>query len=167
METHAADLTSRYARVLEAVVATVEPLPAASLRRRCSEDRCSVAALAGHVAAVHGTVAGWVGSILAGESLPPLTMAEIDRLNAERAISNDGLSKDGVLARLRASGATMTAVLRGLSDDDLARSAPFTLFGGEVNVQTLVEQAVLAHTEQHLASLRAAVGSAAPPAGGG
>jgi hypothetical protein len=45
-----------------------------------------------------------------------------------------------------------------ICEDDLARTAPFTLFGGEVSVQTLVEQAVINHTEQHLTSLQAAVG---------
>jgi len=95
--------------------------------------------------------------------LPPLTLADNDRTNAEQAVRNDGLSKDEVLARLRGSGATMTAVLQRLRDDDLARSAPFTLFGGEADVQTLVEQVVIAHTAHHLASLQAAVGNTASP----
>lgn len=162
METRT-DLMSRYAQVLEAVLTTVEPLPAASLHRRCPEDRCSAAALAGHIAAVHGTVAGWIGAVLAGDPLPPLAIADIDRLNAEQAQRNDGLSKDEVLARLRTGGLAMTVALRGLRDDDLARSAPFTLVGGESNVQWLVEQAVITHTKEHLASLQAAVGNAAPP----
>jgi hypothetical protein len=162
METRAADLKSRYAQVLDDVLATVEPLPAAALRQRCPEDQCSVAALASHIAMVHGNVAGWVESVLAGEPLPPLTMADIDRLNAEQAFRNDAVSKDEVLARLNASGATMTAVLGALQDDDLARSAPFTLVGSEFSVQALVEQAVIAHTEEHLSSLQAAVGHAAP-----
>jgi len=166
MNTQTADLMSRYELALEAVLATVEPLPAAAQRRRCPEEQCSAAALAGHIAAVHEAVAGWVNVILAGDPLPPLTMADIDRTNADQAMRNDGLSKDEALARLRASGATMIEVLRGLSENDLARSAPFTLVGGEISVQTLVEQAVIAHTEQHLASLRAAVGNAEPPPDG-
>jgi hypothetical protein len=141
----------------------VEPLPEAALRRRSPENQCSAAALAEHIAGVHANVAGWVKLIVAGEPLPPLTMADIDRANAEQAIRNDGLSKDDVLARLRAGGSAMTAVLRGLSNDDLTRAAPFTLVGGEIDVQTLVEQAVLTHTQEHLASLRAAVGDGAAP----
>ena len=68
-----------------------------------------------------------------------------------------------MIARLRTGGEAMTTELRGLREDDLARTAPFTLFGGEVSVRTLVEHAVIAHTEQHLASLQAAVGTAASP----
>ena len=95
---------------------------------------------------------------MAGEPLPPLTMEDIDRTNAANAERNDRLGKDEVITRLRAGGDAMTTVLQGLGEDDLARTAPFTLFGGEVSVQTLVEQAVLDHTAQHLASLHAAVG---------
>ena len=52
-------LTTRYAQVLEAVIAAIEPLDAASLRLPCAAERCSVAALAGHIAAVHGAAAGF------------------------------------------------------------------------------------------------------------
>jgi hypothetical protein len=162
MQTQTAELLTRYTQELKAVLATVEPLPDAALRRRSPENQCSAAALAAHIAGVHANVAGWVKLIVAGEPLPALTMADIDRNNAEQAALNDGLSKDEALTRLRAGGAAMTAALDGLRDDDLARSAAFTLAGGEINVQTLVEQAVIAHTQEHLASLRAAVGDAAP-----
>jgi len=84
-------------------------------------------------------------------------MADIVRNNAENAAMNDQIGKDEALGRLRTSGGAMTAALAGLHDDDLARTKPFTLSGGDVSVQTLVEQAVIAHTAEHLASIRAAV----------
>jgi hypothetical protein len=161
MDTQASDLTTRYAEVLDAVITAVEPLDAASLRRLCPAEQCTVAALACHIAAVHGAAAGFVRAIVAGEALPPLTMEDIDRNNAENAAGNAARGKDEVIARLRAGGEAMTTELRGLGEDDLARTEPFTLFGGEVSVHTLVEQAVITHTEQHLASLQAAVGTEA------
>jgi hypothetical protein len=158
MHAQESDLMTRYAQVLDAVIAAIEPLDAASLRLPCAAERCSVAALASHIATVHRAAAGFVQAIVAGEPLPPLTMDDIDRNNAENANRNDRLGKDEVVTRLRAGGEAMTAALQGLGEDDLARTAPFTLFGGEVSVQTLVEQAVINHTKQHLASLQAAVG---------
>ena len=157
LDNRAADLKTRYTHALDAAMAEVESLNAASLRRRCSAQQCSAAALACHIAGVHATVAGWVQAILAGEALPSIAMADIDRSNAEQAALNDQIGKDEVLGRLRTSGEVMTAALGGLHDDDLARTKPFTLSGGDVSVQTLVEQAVIAHTAEHLASIRAAV----------
>jgi hypothetical protein len=87
-------------------------------------------------------------------------MEDLDRMNAENAAQNARLGKDEVLARLRISGATLTGVLQGLGDEDLERSALFTLFGGDVSVQSLVESAVLEHTGDHLASIQAAVSDA-------
>ena len=167
MDTHASDLTTRYAQVVDAVITAVEPLDAASLRRLCPAEQCTVAALACHIAAVHGATAGFVRSIVAGEALPSLTMEDIDRNNAKNAAGNAELGRDEVIARLRTGGEAMTTELQGLREEDLARTAPFTLFGGEVSVQTLVEQAVIAHTEQHLASLKAAVGTEASTADNG
>jgi hypothetical protein len=161
MRTQTAELKSRYTQELDAVLATVEPLPEAALRLRSPENQCSAGALAAHIAGVHANVANWVKLIVAGEPLPPLTMADIDRFNAEGAASNDGVSKAEVLTRLRAGGAAMTGVLDGLSDDDLTRSGAFKLAGGEITVQALVESAVIAHTQEHLASFRAAVADAA------
>lgn len=157
--TNAEALSSRYARALGDALATVEQLDPDDMRRQSPENQCSVAALAAHIASVHETVAGWVQTLIAGEALPPITMSDIDRNNADGAARNADLGKDEVIARLRASGATMAAVLRTLDDEDLARSGSFTLAGGEIDVQSLVEAAVIAHTDEHLASLRAAVAS--------
>jgi hypothetical protein len=167
MDTHPSDLTTRYAQVLDSVITAVEPLDAASLRRLCPAEQCTVAALACHIAAVHGATAGFVRAIVAGEALPSLTMEDIDHINAENAAGNAERGTDEVIARLRNGGEAMRMELRGLGEDDLARTAPFTLFGGEVSVQTLVEQAVIAHTEEHLASLQAAMGTAASTADNG
>jgi hypothetical protein len=157
MQKDAADLKARYAQTLDEALATVESLDEADLRRRSPENQCSVAALVAHIALVHKNVAGWVQMLVAGEALPQITMADIDRGNAEQAALNDDLGKDDLLQRLRTSGATLTSVLSGLSDQDMSRSGRFTLFGGDANVQALVEMAVINHTAEHLASVRSAV----------
>jgi hypothetical protein len=52
--------------------------------------------------------------------------------------------------------------LRNLHGDDAERVAPFSLFDdGQVSLQILVEQGAIAHTEEHLASLRATIGDSA------
>lgn len=159
--TNAEALLSRYAQALSDALATVEQLDVDDMRRQSPENQCSVAALAAHISSVHETVAGWIQTLTAGKALPSITMTDIDRNNADGAARNADLGKHEVIARLRASGATMTAVLRRLDDEDLKRSGSFTLAGGEIDVQSLVEAAVLAHTDEHLASLRAAVAGGA------
>jgi hypothetical protein len=158
MGTQGEQLADQFARVHGDVVAAVAELDGVDLARRCAAEQVTVAALAGHIAQVYGVNAGWVQLMVAGQPLPDITMADIDRINAEQAGLNAGLGKDELLARLQANGDRMIAVLRGLRDGDPERTAPFGLFGGApVSVQTLVEQGLLAHVEEHLASLRTAV----------
>ena len=42
MHAHESDLTTRYTQVLDAVIAAIESLDAASLRLPCAAERCSV-----------------------------------------------------------------------------------------------------------------------------
>lgn len=155
--TQGKELAAQFAQV-HGAVAAVAALDASDLARPCAAEQCTVAALAGHIAQVYGGNADWVRAIVAGRTLPDITMADIDRNNAEQAVLNARLGKDEVLARLQANGDRVLAVLRELRDGDPERTAPFGLFGGApVSVQTLVEQGLLAHVEEHLASLRTAV----------
>jgi hypothetical protein len=50
-------------------------------------------------------------------------------------------------------------MLRGLTDADLDRTAPFALFGGAiVSTQTVIEQILIGDPLAHLPSLRSALG---------
>jgi hypothetical protein len=69
-----------------------------------------------------------------------------------------------VLERLRTRRGAMLTTLQSLQNDEAERSAPFSLTGGQpVSFQMLVELGLIAHTKEHLASLRASVGDAAAP----
>jgi hypothetical protein len=158
MDTRGADLAVRFAQVSDAVIAAVEGLSESDLARECAAERCTVGALAGHVAMVFEVQVDWVQAILAGRPLPEVTMADIDRNNAEQAARNAQIGKDEVLTRLRTNRERMLAVLRSLHDGDSDRVAAFSLFNGaDVSIQTLVEHGLIAHAEEHLASLRATV----------
>ena len=62
---------------------------------------------------------------------------------------------EDTVALLRSSGADAAAVIRGLSDEQLDRSAPMAFAGGaEMSAVQLVEGILLAHPAQHLASIK-------------
>jgi hypothetical protein len=157
MDTQGDELACRFEAAHRAVLAVVEGLDEAQLNAHCAAEQCTAAALACHVAEAHALIAEWVRAAAAGEALPEITMADIDRSNAERAVANAGCSQAEALARLRTNGAAAAAVVRGLRDEDLERTAPFALFGGTaVSVRTLIERVLIGDPEQHLPSLQAA-----------
>jgi len=157
MGTQAEELARRFEAAHRAVVEAVERLDEAQLGTSCEAEQCTAVALGCHVAEAHAVIAEWVRAAAAGEALPEITMADVDRSNAERAAANAGCSKAEALERLRANGAAAAAVVRGLRDEDLERTAPFALFGGsEISVRTLIERVLIGDPEQHLPSLQAA-----------
>ena len=156
------ELARRFEEANQATITAVEALDDAALRSQCEAEQCTAAALAAHVGESHPFIADWIRGAVAGEPLPPITMADIDRLNAERFVANAACSKETALAQLQTNGATAAATLRTLRDEDLERTVPFTLFGGsEVSVRTLIERILIGNVETHLPSLRAAAGPAA------
>jgi hypothetical protein len=160
MDTRGEKLATQFEHVSGAFVAALEPLDETDLARQCAAEQCTVAALAAHIATVYDAHVDWVPAMVTGRPLPHITMADIDRNNAKQAALNAHLGKDEVLTRVRTSRDRMLAVLRGLREGDPVRVAPFSLFDdGQVSVRTLVEQGLIAHTEEHLASLRATIGA--------
>jgi len=157
MTTAVENLAIRFETANQAVIDTVAGMDEAQLGRHCSTEQCTAAALACHIAEANGLIAGWVQAVAAGESLPQITMADVDRINADRAAANTVCAKPEALAQLRESGAATAAVIRGLRDEDLERTTPFSLFGGaDFSARTLIERILIGNATGHLPSLQAA-----------
>jgi hypothetical protein len=158
MTSSGADLAERFALLSGNIITTVEQSSDAELSRISAAEQWTAGALASHIAMVTAGITGWVQDMVDGRELPNLTMDDIHGNNAEQAGLNARAGKDEVLTRLRANSAQLLAVLRGLSERDLERSAVFSLFdGAEISIRTLVEVGLIAHLDEHLASLRATV----------
>ena len=155
-------LAARFEDANRQVIAAIEACDDEQLRARCPGERCTVAALACHVAEIHALGADWVRTLLAGRPLPPLTMDMVDRINAEQFALNADRTKAEVLERLRRHGGEAAGLLRGLGDADLDRTTPFALFGGPtVSVRQVIDLVLIADPEGHLSSIRAAVAAPA------
>jgi len=76
-------------------------------------------------------------------------------MNESRAEKNSSASKADVLRELREGAASTAAYVRGLSDEQLERTAALALAGGaSVSAQQLIEGGVLIdHVLGHMKSL--------------
>lgn len=159
MGTPREELTTRFERSFDAVVAAVEQLDEAGMARFCPPEQCTAAALACHVATAESFSADIVQSMVAGRPLPNVAMDDIHRMNAEQAAVNADVGKDEALSRLRATKAKVIAALGDLNDKDLERTATFSLAGAQaVSVKTMIENGLVGQAENHLPSLQAAAG---------
>ena len=135
-----------------------------ALVERLSDDQWSltcpegwtVAATAMHVATSHEGVAGLAVGVGTGAQLPPLTMEMLNEGNAQAAAANEHVSKQQVLETLRGGGDKAAAMIRSLSDEQLANSA--TVVGNQMSAKDVIAGIVIGHPIAHLQSIKTAVG---------
>lgn len=160
--TRASELAGQFEAINAEVVAFVAACDDATWNAACEGEGWTIGAVAGHIADGHRAVVGWLRNILAGQPVP-LTQAELDAGNAIRATTNAKRPRDAVLAALRERGDAAAALVRSLSDDALATSAPFGLANGEtVTAEWAISYILTGHPRRHLRSIRASTGAARP-----
>jgi hypothetical protein len=158
MSERAEALASQFEAAYNELIAAIEACTDSQWHTRCPDEERSVGVVAHHVAGALRAAAGWVRTVVAGQPLPPLTAEYIDQLNAQHAERHSGHSRDETVALLRQNGQEAAALVRGLSDDELDRTGSAPLFGPTpVTAANIVKGTLIAHTKQHLRSIRAAL----------
>jgi len=155
MSERAAALAAEFERVNNELIATVEGLSDAQWRTTCAAEGWPVGVTAHHVAVSHGPVAGLAMLIANGQPLPGITPAQIDAGNAQHAREHANCTRAETVALLRNEGARAAGLVRGLSDEQLDRTAPF--FGGAPwSAADVVQRILIGHPQSHLASIQQA-----------
>jgi hypothetical protein len=157
MTTHAETLATRFEEANQDVIRTVEGLTDAQWRATTEEEGWTVGVVAHHIADAHAKVAGLAEMVARGAPVPPLTWDMLHQANAAHARDHAGCTRADTLALLRQNGAAATRTLRGLTDEQLGRTA--TLLGGTMSAAQVVENIVIGHPRAHLASIRKALGA--------
>ncbi len=150
-------LTDKFEQANQELIRTVEHCPDAQWRAATSGEGWSVGVVTHHVAEAHKAIAGLIQLAATGQPLPGLTMEIIDQRNAEHAKQHANCAKAETLDLLRQHGAAAAAAVRGLSDDQLDRIAQARI--GPMKVQEMVERILIGHVQNHLGSIRAAIGA--------
>jgi hypothetical protein len=116
----------------------------------------SVGQLAQHVSGQFPLEMEYITAVAEGKTMPGYSWDDINGKNDTRASKNTGVSKDAVLQELKSGAASTAAYLRGLSDEQVARTAPLPLAdGAEVSTEQLIQGGVLIdHVRGHLKSMR-------------
>jgi hypothetical protein len=152
----ATDLADRFHQTRQAFLDTIESFTPNQMDARCVAEQCTVSALASHMACVYQITRTWIQAIVRGEALPNITMDDIDRRNHEQFARDAHRDRGAIIPELRTTGERVEQIVRVLGGPDLDRTIEFSLFGGQATTQQLVENALIGHTESHLASVLAA-----------
>lgn len=153
MSTRSETLAAGVEAATTEVIATVEGMSDADWRGTTAEG-WPAGFGAWHIADGLTSVMGLVGMVANGGPLPPITSEMLDAQNASNLALHRDCSRDEVLSLLQANGATVTAAIRALSDEQLNRTATLPLMGPQpVSVAQLIEHGLTGHARGHLAAI--------------
>jgi hypothetical protein len=152
-------LVTAFEQVARRIMTAAESLSDAAWDVVPAGEARTAGQIAHHMANVYRNVGGFIQLAVAGQPLPVLTIEDIHTSNAEQAAHATGVARVGILELLRQNSADAIALLRTLNDTQLDTATVF--LGYPMTVEGLAQNALVGHTEEHLASIQRAAASAA------
>ena len=138
--------------------ATLEKLSDADWEKVTEAEKWKVGVTAHHLAGGLEAVSGIITGLVAGQASGNFTMGMLDQMNAQHAKEHANCTKAETAALLKKGAATAAAVVRGLSDEQLAKSGIVFTGVPPMTAEQLVQRGLIGHIEEHLGSIRKTVG---------
>lgn len=142
----------------EALATFASNLTPAEWQTRLPHDGRKIGVVVHHVASVYPIEIELAQKLAAGGALTEVTMDAIHEMNAGHAREHDGVTREEAIALLRTNAAAAAKAIRAISDEELDRVAPNSLYGGApLTTQFMLEDHAVRHSFHHLARIRAAL----------
>lgn len=110
-----------------------------------------------HVASIYPLEIQLAQAAAAGTAMVGVVWQNVHDINAAHARDNANVTKDAALQLLRENSAAAASAIRALSESDLDRAVPMSLYGdAELTCQFFLEDHAIRHSMHHLARLRTA-----------
>jgi hypothetical protein len=145
------------AKIAEAM-ATLEKLSGADWTKVTEAEKWPVGVTAHHLAGVLEPISHMIKAVVAGQVPGTLTDAMIDEMNAQHAKDHAHCTKAETIALLQRGAAVAAAVVRGLSDDQLAKSGRILADAPPMTAEQLIAGGLIGQIDEHCGSIRKTVG---------
>ena len=153
--------TEVFAKAYEAKVneatAAIENISDADWKKVTSAEKWPVGVVAYHIAWGHEVIGGLVKATASSQSMPSLTHAGLNEMNAKNAQDWAGRGKAETVALHKKNAAATAALVRGLDDSTLAKSGTIISDAPPMSTEQLCGL-LASHIDEHLGSIRATVG---------
>ncbi len=151
-------LAERLEQGASALAAFAATLTDAEWETALITDRRTVGIVVHHVGNMYPLEIQIAQTVAAGKPVVGVTGADVDAINAKHAADNARVTKADAINFLLRNSAAAAEAIRALSDEELDRAAPVSLYdGAPVTCQFLLEDHAVRHSYHHLATIRAAV----------
>jgi hypothetical protein len=151
-------LAERLEQGARALDAFARSLTDAEWQSRLPKDGRKLGVVVHHVANVYPLEIQVAQVLAGGKPVTGVTMDDINAMNAGHAREHDGVTREAALDLLARNSAAASAAIRELSDEELDRAAPVSLYGdAPLTCQFFLEDHAVRHSYHHLARMRAAL----------
>jgi hypothetical protein len=140
-------------------VAVIEKLSGADWKKVTDVEHWMVGVTAHHLASALEPGAGIVSTIVSRHSWGNFTRATLDEMNARHAQEHANCTKAKTIALLKSSAVAAAAVVRGLHDDQLAKSGTVFTDVPPITVEQVITSGLIAHINAHFGSIWKTVGN--------
>jgi hypothetical protein len=152
-------LAKQFEAKAQEATAALEKLSEADWKKVTAAEKWTVGVTAHHVAGSHEGIAGIIKTVASGQSMPNFTMDMLNEMNAKHAQDFANVSKADTIALHKKSAAAAAAVVRGLSDDQLAKCGKVLAEAPPMSAEQIVTGILINHIDDHFGSIRKTVGA--------
>jgi hypothetical protein len=152
-------LAERLSVGAEALAALATTLTDGQWRTAIPHDGRTVGRVVHHVATVYPIGIQLARTLAAGKPIEGVTLRDIHAMNVSHAKANAAVTRDEAVALLRKNSRLAALAIRALSDEELDRALPASLYGhAPVTCQFVLEDHAVRHSYHHLARIQAVLG---------
>jgi len=153
-------LAERLEQGARALSAFASALTDAEWQARGPKDSRKIGVVVHHVASMYPLEIQLAQTLAGGKSVVGVSWDAVHEINAGHAKERDAISKAAALDLLRRNSAAAAAAIRALSDEELDRAAPVSLYSdAPLTCQFFLEDHAVRHSYHHLAAIRGALQS--------
>ena len=150
-------LAKQFEAKVQEATGVLEGLSEADWKKTTSGETWTVGVVAHHVAGGHEGISGIIKTVAGGQSIPNFTLDALHEMNAKHAKEFSGATKAETVALHKKNAGAAAALVRGLSDDDLARTGTVLTGVPPMSVEQIVTNILINHIDDHFGSIRKTV----------
>ena len=158
MGARAEALAKQFEAKAQEATAVLEKLRDTDWSKVTAAEKWSVGVTAHHVAGSHQPIADIIKTVAAGQSIPNFTMDMLHEMNAKHAKDFAGCTKAETIDLHKKGVAAAAAVVRGLSDDQLAKSGTVLTGAPPMTAEQVITGILIHHIDDHFGSIRKTAG---------
>lgn len=150
-------LAKQFEAKAQEATAVIERLSDADWKKVTAAEKWPVGVAAHHLAGAHEPIANIVKTVSTGQSVPNFTLDMLHELNAKHAKEFASCTKAETLALHKKGVSAAAAIVRGLSDDQLAKSGTVLAGAPAMSAEQAITGILINHLQEHLASIQRTV----------